>query len=85
MNDRALRNVTIGLGGPTHGVPREAGFDITVASEVMATLCLADGLDDLKQRLGRMIVGRRRDKTPVTAGDLNAHGAMPVLLREAWC
>ncbi|MEM9898674.1 MAG: formate--tetrahydrofolate ligase [Pseudomonadota bacterium] len=83
MNDRALRNVNIGLGGPTHGVPREAGFDITVASEVMATLCLADGLDDLKQRLGRMIVGRRRDKTPVTASDLNAHGAMTVLLREA--
>ena len=83
MNDRALRNITIGLGGPAHGVPREDGFDITVASEIMAILCLADSLADLQARLGRIIVARRRDKTPVTAADIGADGSMAVLLKDA--
>ncbi len=83
MNDRALRAVVAGLGGPAHGVPREDGFDITVASEVMAILCLAEDLADLQDRLGRMIVARRRDKSPVTAKDLGADGAMAVLLKDA--
>ncbi len=83
MNDRALRSLVAGLGGPAHGVPRETGFDITVASEVMAILCLASDLADLQARLGRMIVGQRTDKTSVTAGDLGADGAMAVLLKDA--
>ena len=83
MNDRALRNIVLGLGGRTEGVPRESGFDITVASEVMAILCLATSLSDLKQRLGRIVIGRRRDKTPVTAADVKAHGAMAALLKDA--
>jgi formate--tetrahydrofolate ligase len=83
MNDRALRDIVIGLGGRTEGVPRETGFDITAASEVMAVLCLADGIADLKVRLGRIVVGYRPDGTPVTAGDLNAVGAMAALLRDA--
>ncbi len=83
MNDRALRNVTIGLGGPAHSVPRETGFDITVASEVMAILCLATGLADLQRRLGDIIVARTFAGAPVTARDLKADGAMAVLLREA--
>lgn len=83
MNDRALRNINIGLGGVTNGVPRETGFDITVASEVMAILCLASDLKDLQRRLGDIIVARRYDKTPVTARDLKADGAMAVLLRDA--
>ncbi|MEO1091933.1 MAG: formate--tetrahydrofolate ligase [Pseudomonadota bacterium] len=83
MNDRALRHLVTGLGGPAHGLPREDGFDITVASEVMAILCLADGLDDLQGRLRAMVVARRHDKTPVTAGDLGVDGAMAVLLRDA--
>ena len=83
MNDRALRQLVIGLGGVPNGLPREDGFDIAVASEVMAVLCLASGLDDLKTRLGRMIVGQRRDGTSVTAAELKADGAMAVLLRDA--
>ncbi|MCY1708797.1 formate--tetrahydrofolate ligase [Pannonibacter sp. SL95] len=84
MNDRALRNLVVGLGGPANGVPREAGFDITVASEVMAILCLARDLNDLTERLGRIVVGSRRDRSPVTARDLGADGAMTVLLKEAF-
>lgn len=83
MNDRALRNLVIGLGGKAHGVPREDGFDISVASEVMAILCLADGLADLKARLARIVVGYTYDGAPVTCGMLNAQGAMAALLKEA--
>jgi formate--tetrahydrofolate ligase len=83
MNDRALRNITIGLGGVAHGVPRETGFDIIVASEIMAILCLATDIKDLQRRLGDIIVARTYDKTPVTARDLKADGAMAVLLRDA--
>jgi formate--tetrahydrofolate ligase len=83
MNDRALRNITVGLGGPGNGYPRQDGFDIVVASEVMAIFCLATSLADLKTRLGNIVVGYRRDLTPVRARDLNAHGAMTVLLKEA--
>lgn len=83
VNDRALRNIVIGLGGPTNGVPRESGFDIVVASEVMAIFCLATSIDDLKERLGRIVVARNYDKQPVTAADLNAHGAMAALLSDA--
>lgn len=83
MNDRALRNIVIGLGGPAHGVPRECGYDITVASELMAIFCLATDLHDLQRRLGNIIVARRYDKTPVTARDIGADGAMAVLLKDA--
>ena len=83
MNDRALRNIVIGLGGRTEGVPRESGFDITPASEIMAILCLSSDLADLKERLGRIVVGETFDRKPVTAADLNAHTAMTILLREA--
>ena len=83
MNDRALRQITASLGGVANGFPREAGFDITVASEVMAILCLAKDLADLQERLGAMIVAYRRDKTPVFARDIKAHGAMTVLLKDA--
>ena len=83
MNDRALRQITTSLGGVANGFPRESGFDITVASEVMAILCLSSGLEDLQDRLGAMIVAYRRDRSPVFARDLDAHGAMTVLLRDA--
>ncbi len=83
MNDRVLRKVTIGLGGKANGVPREDGYDITVASEVMAVLCLASDLMDLRERLGRIIVGYTADDRPVTARDLKAHGAMAALLKDA--
>ncbi len=83
MNDRALRDLVIGLGGVGNGVPREAGFDITPASEVMASLCLAEDAEDLRLRLSRMIVGFTYDRKPVTAADLKAVGAMMVLLRDA--
>jgi len=83
LNDRALRNLVVGLGGTVNGFPREDGFDIVVASEVMAILCLADDLRDLKERLGRIVVAHTRGKEPVTAADLHAHGAMAVLLRDA--
>jgi len=83
MNDRALRQVVVGLGGTGNGVPRETGFDITAASEIMAILCLANDLGDLKQRLARIFIGFRYDKTPVYAADLNAQGAMAALLKDA--
>lgn len=83
MNDRQLRFVTDGLGGRVNGVPREDGYDITVASEIMAVLCLADSIEDLKARLGRIIVGYTYDEKPVTAGDLKATGAMTALLKDA--
>ncbi|MEA4938636.1 MAG: formate--tetrahydrofolate ligase [Christensenella sp.] len=83
MNDRQLRNIVDGLGGRVNGTPREDGFDITVASEVMAVLCLSSGLADLKARLGRMIVGYTYDEKPVTAADLHAEGAMAALLKDA--
>ncbi len=83
MNDRALRQINVSLGGVANGFPREGGDDITVASEVMAILCLADDLNDLQKRLGDMIVAYRRDRTPVFARDLKADGAMTVLLKDA--
>lgn len=83
MNDRALRQIVTSLGGASNGFPREAGFDITVASEVMAILCLATDVEDLERRLGAIIIGYRRDKSPVFARDLKADGAMAVLLKEA--
>ncbi|BAK98830.1 formate--tetrahydrofolate ligase [Oscillibacter valericigenes Sjm18-20] len=82
MNDRQLRNIVCGLGGKANGVPREDGFDITVASEIMAVLCLATSLSDLKARLSRMVVGYTRDDKPVTAADLHAQGAMAALLKD---
>ena len=83
MNDRALRNITVALGGPANGYPREDGFDIVVASEVMAIFCLANSLEDLKERLGAIVVGHTRERQPVHARDLKAHGAMTALLRDA--
>jgi formate--tetrahydrofolate ligase len=83
MNDRALREIVCSLGGVANGYPREAGFDITVASEVMAIFCLARNLDDLKERLGNIIVAYTRDRKPVRARDLKAHGAMAALLKES--
>src|SRR5712675_1970509 len=83
MNDRALREIVCSLGGVANGYPREAGFDITVASEVMAIFCLARDLDDLKHRLGNIIIGYTRDRKPVRAADLKAHGAMTALLKDA--
>jgi formate--tetrahydrofolate ligase len=83
MNDRALREIVCSLGGVANGYPREAGFDITVASEVMAIFCLAKNLDDLKERLGKIIVAYTRDRKPILAKDLKAHGAMTALLKEA--
>jgi len=83
MNDRALRQITASLGGATNGFPSEAGFDITVASEVMAILCLANDLEDLEKRLGDIIVAYRRDKSPVYCRDIKADGAMAVLLKDA--
>jgi formate--tetrahydrofolate ligase len=83
MNDRALREIVVGLGGPSNGVCHESGFDITVASEVMAIFCLAQSLAELRERLGRIIIGYTRDRKPVTAAQLKANGAMTVLLRDA--
>jgi len=83
MNDRSLRSMVIGLGGKTMGVPREAGFDITAASEIMAILCLAEDLEDLKNRFSKILVGLNRKGEPVYAGDLNAQGAMASLLKDA--
>ncbi len=83
MNDRALREIVQSLGGASNGFPRESGFDITAASEVMAILCLASDLDDLELRLGRIVVAYTRDRRPVTAGDIKADGAMAVLLKDA--
>ena len=83
MNDRSLRDITIGLGGPGNGFPRQDGFDITVASEVMATFCLSETIEELESRLSRMIIGYTRAKTPVTAGDVKASAAMTALLLRA--
>jgi formate--tetrahydrofolate ligase len=84
MNDRALRNIVVSLGGPGNGYPREDGFDIVVASEVMAIFCLATSVADLKERLGNIVVAHTRDQKPVRARDLQAHGAMTVLLKDAF-
>ncbi len=84
INDRTLRNITTGLGGAANGVPRESGFDITSASEVMAIFCLAENLQDLQRRLGNIIVGYTREKKPVTARDMKADGPMTVLLKDAF-
>ncbi|WP_284140094.1 formate--tetrahydrofolate ligase [Virgibacillus sp. LDC-1] len=83
MNDRALRQIVVGLGGPLRGIPREDGFNITVASEIMAILCLASGLDDLKQRIANIVIGYTYDETPVTVKDLKAEGALTLLLKDA--
>ena len=83
MNDRSLRNITIGLGGPANGYPRADGFNIAVASEVMAIFCLATSLQDLKERLGKIVVAYTRDLKPILASDLKAHGAMAALLKDA--
>ncbi len=83
MNDRALRNVIVGLGGKSHGVPRETGFDITAASEIMAILCLSNDRSDLKRRLGNIFIGFTRDRKPIYARDLKAQGAMAALLKDA--
>ncbi|MEJ2435955.1 MAG: formate--tetrahydrofolate ligase, partial [Pseudolabrys sp.] len=83
MNDRALRDVTVALGGPGNGYPRQDGFDIVVASEVMAIFCLATSVEDLKKRLGSIVVAYTREQKPIYARDLNVHGAMTVLLRDA--
>ena len=83
MNDRALRDIVVSLGGPGNGYPRQDGFDIVVASEVMAIFCLSNSLDDLKKRLGNIVVAYNREQKPIHARDLNAHGAMTVLLRDA--
>jgi formate--tetrahydrofolate ligase len=83
MNDRALRNVTLGLGGLAGGVPRESGYDITVASEIMAILCLSTSLKDMKERFSKIIIGYKRTREPIVAGDLKAHGAMTVLMKDA--
>ncbi|MBU8878974.1 formate--tetrahydrofolate ligase [Bacillus sp. FJAT-29790] len=83
LNDRALRKVVVGLGGPLQGVPREDGFDITVASEIMAVLCLSTDLENMKDRLGRMVIAYNYDKQPVTVADLGVAGALTLLLKEA--
>jgi formate--tetrahydrofolate ligase len=83
MNDRALRDITVALGGPGNGFPRQDGFDIVVASEIMAIFCLSTSLDDLKERLGNIVVAYSRAKEPIRARDLHAHGAMTVLLKDA--
>ncbi|MEG2074544.1 MAG: formate--tetrahydrofolate ligase, partial [Angelakisella sp.] len=83
MNDRALRNIVVGLGGKPNGVPREDGFNITVASEIMAILCLSDSLSDLKARLGRILIAYSYSGEPIYARDLQAQGAMTALLRDA--
>jgi len=84
MNDRTLRNIVTGLGGPFNGTPRETGFDITVASEIMAIFCLATDLEDLTRRIGNIVVGYTRDMTPVLASEMNGQGAMTVLLKDAF-
>ncbi|PTF15298.1 formate--tetrahydrofolate ligase [Staphylococcus devriesei] len=83
MNDRALRHVTVGLGGPTNGVPREDGFNITVASEIMAILCLARNINDLKDKISRITIGYTRDRKPVTVADLKVEGALAMILKDA--
>jgi len=84
MNDRSLRDITCGLGGPGNGIPRQSGYDITVASEIMAIFCLADSLDDLTQRIGNIVIGYTRKRQPVTVRELNVAGAVTALLRDAF-
>jgi formate--tetrahydrofolate ligase len=84
MNDRALRDITTGLGGPGNGIPRQSGFDITVASEIMAVFCLSSSLDELRERIGKITIGYTRDRKPVTVGQLKVEGAMTALLRDAF-
>src|SRR5690606_34004279 len=83
MNDRVLRDITVGLGGPGNGFTRQTGFDITVASEIMAIFCLATDLEDLRRRLGNIVIGHTRELKPVTAAEINADGAMTALLKDA--
>ena len=83
LNDRALRHVNVGLGGPLNGIPREDGFDITVASEIMAILCLATDIKDLKERLANIVVAYRYDRTPVYVRDLEIEGALTLILKDA--
>ncbi len=83
VNDRSLRNIAVGMGGPTHGVPRETGFDIVAASEIMAILCLSTSLNDMRERFSRIIIGYTREQKAVTAGDINAQGPMTVLMKDA--
>src|SRR5699024_7770823 len=83
MNDRSLRQIMIGLGGKSNGIPREAGFNITPASEIMAILCLAENFSDLKERLGAIYIGNNLDRDPVYARELNITGAMAILLKDA--
>ena len=83
MNDRALRNIVVGMGGRLNGVVREDSFQITVASEIMAIVCLSEDIKDLRERLGKIIVAYNRKGEPVTAKDINAHGAMTALLKDA--
>ena len=83
MNDRSLRNIVLGLGGTANGIPRQSGFDITAASEVMAILCLAQDMEDLKEKLGNIFIGYTFDKQPIFARDLKAEGAMATLLKDA--
>lgn len=83
MNDRALRNVNVGLGGPTQGVPREDGFNITVASEIMAILCLSNDLNDLKAKISRITIGYTRSRKPVIVADLKVEGALAMILKDA--
>src|SRR5699024_1054999 len=83
LNDRALRHVVVGLGGALQGIPREDGFDITVASEIMAILCLATDLQDLKKRLSKILIGYTYKKEPVTVADLKVEGALALLLKDA--
>ena len=83
LNDRALRHVTVGLGSPVNGIPREDGFDITVASEIMAILCLATSIEDLKERLANIVIGYRYDRTPVYVRDLEVEGALALILKDA--
>jgi formate--tetrahydrofolate ligase len=84
MNDRALRDITTGLGGPGNGIPRQSGFDITVASEIMAVFCLSSNLDELRERIGKITIGYTRDRKPVTVSQLKVEGAMTALLRDAF-
>ena len=84
MNDRSLREITCGLGGTGNGIPRQSGFDITVASEIMAVFCLATDLDDLQKRVGDIVVGYTRNQEPIKVSQLNAEGAITALLRDAF-
>ena len=83
MNDRALRHVNVGLGGPTNGVPREDGFNITVASEIMAILCLSRSIKDLREKISKITIGYTRDRKPVTVADLKVEGALAMILKDA--